>query len=45
MMAILEAAGVPILTDDDRAADDANPRGYFELAAVRRTHKDTSWID
>lgn len=35
MMRMLEAGGVPILADGVREADDSNPRGYFELEAVK----------
>jgi len=35
MMCMLEAAGLPLLTDGKRGADLDNPRGYFELDAVK----------
>ena len=35
MMKILEAGGVPILTDNLRTADEDNPKGYFELEQVK----------
>ncbi len=44
MMQMLEAAGVPILCDDERTPDDSNPRGYYELAAVKATARDASWV-
>ena len=44
MMRMLAAAGIPILTDHERAADADNPRGYFELEAVKRTAADASWL-
>jgi hypothetical protein len=44
MMRILEAAGVPLLCDDARAPDEDNPRGYYELAAVKRTAEDAGWL-
>lgn len=34
LMGMLDAAGIPLLTDAERAADDHNPRGYFELSAT-----------
>ena len=40
MMQILEAAGVPPFTDGRRAADEHNPRGYFEHAGVLRLASD-----
>ena len=44
MMQMLEAAGVPILCDDERKRDASNPNGYYELAAVKATARDTSWV-
>jgi predicted AlkP superfamily phosphohydrolase/phosphomutase/tetratricopeptide (TPR) repeat protein len=35
MMSMLDAAGVPIMTDAKRVADESNPRGYFEWEAVK----------
>jgi len=45
MMRMVEAGGLPVLTDNQRAPDDDNPRGYFELEAVKSTDRDPSWID
>ena len=45
MMQMLEAGGVPILTDRIREADEDNPRGYYELEAVKQTRTDASWLD
>jgi hypothetical protein len=45
MMKMLSAGGIPPLTDEIRTADEDNPRGYFELEAVKRTDKDASWLD
>lgn len=45
MMQMLEAGGVPLLTDGDRAADESNPKGYFELEKVRQLQTDNSWLD
>jgi len=36
MMAMLEAGGVPLLTDNIRPADEDNPKGYYELEAVKK---------
>ena len=44
MMQILAAGGLPILSDGIRAADSDNPRGYYELEAVKRTKQDASWL-
>ena len=46
MMKMLGAGGMPLVTDDVRQADEQNPRGYFELEAVKELDKggDTSWL-
>jgi hypothetical protein len=44
MMQMLEAGGIPALTDGLRAPDQDNPRGYFEFEAVKRTRQDASWL-
>lgn len=44
MMQVLEAAGLPILTDTRRRADDDNPRGYYELEKVKALARDASWV-
>lgn len=44
MMQVLAAGGLSILSDSVRAADQDNPRGYFELEAVKRTKQDSSWL-
>ena len=33
------------MTDSARAADESNPRGYFELEAVKRLRSDQSWLE
>ncbi len=35
MMQMMAAGGIAALTDGQRAADDNNPRGYFELESVK----------
>ena len=45
MMQMLAAGGIPPLTDHLRAADESNPRGYFEFDAVKRLRSDHSWLD
>ncbi|MEM9174925.1 MAG: hypothetical protein AAGC67_06800 [Myxococcota bacterium] len=42
---MLEAAGIPILSDDARVADEDNPRGYYELAAVKRLKEDARFLE
>jgi hypothetical protein len=44
MMQMLEAGGMEPLTDGVRAADDDNPRGYYEFEAVKTTRQDPSWL-
>jgi hypothetical protein len=44
---MLQAGGLPIVADDRRVADDANPHGYFELELVKHLGEkggDTSWL-
>jgi hypothetical protein len=46
MMSMLQAGGVPIVTDAQRTADDDNPNGYFELERVKQLSKgDVAWVD
>ena len=45
MMNMLQAGGVPIVTDEQRTADDDNPKGYFELERVKQLSKgDVAWV-
>jgi hypothetical protein len=44
MMNMLEAAGLPLLVDGVRAADEHNPRGYFEYARVKALPRDNTWL-
>lgn len=45
MMKMLEAGGLPILTDGLRAADSDNPKGYYEFERVKQLPKgDTAWL-
>jgi Sulfotransferase family len=45
-MRMLEAGGVPILTDGVRTADDSNPKGYYEFEPVKGLDKtgDHAWL-
>jgi hypothetical protein len=45
MMQILEAGGIPILTDEVRRADEDNPRGYYEFEAVKKVREDPAWVE
>jgi hypothetical protein len=44
VMQMLEAGGVPVLTDGVRQANEDNPRGYYELERVKQARQDTSWV-
>ena len=44
MMQMLQRAGVQPMTDGIRAADEDNPRGYYELERVKRLAEDCSWL-
>jgi len=45
MMKMLEAGGLPPLTDNLRTADDDNPKGYYEFERVKKlTDGDHSWL-
>lgn len=44
-MKMLEAGGIPPLTDSIRTADDDNPKGYYEFERVKAMDKgDTAWL-
>jgi hypothetical protein len=46
VMGMLEAGGLPILTDQVRQADEDNPNGYFEFEKVKELGEtiDKSWV-
>jgi hypothetical protein len=44
MMQMLEAGGLPILTDSLRTPDPDNPKGYHEFEPVKQLERDSSWI-
>lgn len=44
LMQLLAAADIPILTDNLRAPDDDNPRGYLEFEPATHLATDASWI-
>ena len=46
MMKMLEAGGIPPMTDKIRTADDDNPKGYYEFERVKKLKEDdTAWLD
>lgn len=44
MMQMLVAAGLVPCTDQDRPADDNNPKGYLEYKKTLRLFEDNSWL-
>ncbi len=44
MMQVLNAGGIPVLTDDIREADDNNEKGYFEYEPVKSIHLRNKWL-
>lgn len=45
MMKMLDAGGIPPLTDEIREADSDNPKGYYEFERVKQLDKgDTAWL-
>lgn len=42
-MKMLDAAGLPMVVDGLREADEDNPKGYFELERVKDLAKETDW--
>lgn len=45
MMKMLEAGGIPPLTDEIREADADNPKGYYEFERVKKLDKgDDDWL-
>lgn len=44
MMQMLDATGLPILTDEKRKQDIDNPKGYFEYEKVKGLQKDNTWL-
>lgn len=46
MMKVLEAGGLEVFTDNQRVADEDNPKGYYELEQVKALKDgDVSWIE
>lgn len=45
MMQMLEAGGLKVVTDNERKADEDNPRGYFEFERVKKIKEDSSWLN
>jgi hypothetical protein len=46
MMKMLEAGGIPPLTDNLRTPDEDNPKGYYEFERVKKLNKgDAAWLE
>jgi hypothetical protein len=45
MMRMLESGGLALLTDGLRAADEDNPKGYYEYERVKQIEDDKAWLD
>lgn len=43
-MQMLQAGGIPAMTDRLRTPDDDNPRGYYEFEPVKLLRSDRSWF-
>ena len=44
MMQMLHKGGLEVLTDNNRKADNSNPKGYYEYDPVMAIQKDNSWL-
>lgn len=44
MMQMLQAGGLPPLTDEQRTPDESNPRGYLEFERVKQLKTDRAWL-
>lgn len=44
MMRILQAGGIPLLTDGQRVADEDNPEGYWEWEEIKKLPKDPTLL-
>jgi predicted AlkP superfamily phosphohydrolase/phosphomutase/tetratricopeptide (TPR) repeat protein len=45
MMQLLDAGGMPVMTDTQRPADIDNPRGYYEWEAIKQIGKKPELLD
>ena len=44
MMRALDKGGINLLTDEIRAPDQDNPKGYYEFEKVKTVKQDSSWV-
>ncbi len=45
LMKMLQDGGVDVFSDGKRTSDDSNPNGYFEAEAVKKSAKNTDWLE
>jgi hypothetical protein len=45
MMRMLEAGGIPVLSDHIRQPDENNPYGYYEFEPVKQVKTETGWLE
>ena len=45
MMQMLDAAGLPLMTDEQRQPDENNPLGYYEYEPVKGIARESKWLD
>lgn len=45
MMQMLKAGGIELLTDEIRASDVYNPKGYFEYQPVKNLARENNWLE
>jgi hypothetical protein len=45
MMQMLQAGGIPVLTDHIRTEDESNPCGYLEYEPVRTLPRNSTWVE
>ena len=45
IMQMLQAGGLPLLTDHKRPKDQNNPKGYFEFEPVKYIYRDNSFLE
>tara|TARA_R110002096_G_scaffold42144_20_gene113807 strand:+ start:2402 stop:5449 length:3048 start_codon:yes stop_codon:yes gene_type:complete len=44
LMQMLDAGGIPALTDARRKADESNPRGYYEYEPATQLQRNRNWV-
>ncbi|MEM9413591.1 MAG: tetratricopeptide repeat protein, partial [Planctomycetota bacterium] len=45
MMQMLVAGGISPFTDEQREADENNPKGYYEAELVKKLNSDNAWVE